>query len=110
MTCFFVAQVLDSARVWYHAALRVQVVSGISALYMCLKLRSNQQEADREPSRELITHASQFLLKNVDEREVPLKRGNRQGNAIADFLELLSAHIHRGNVDRSLLYTNRCFH
>ena len=71
---FFAAQVMDSAGIRFEDDVRVQVVSGISALYMCLKLRANPQEADRgNPLRELAEHASQFLLQNVDEREVQLK-------------------------------------
>lgn len=71
---FFAAQVLDSAGVWFEVDVRVQVVSGISALYMCLKLRGSPQEADRaDPLRELAEHASQFLHQHVDEREVQLK-------------------------------------
>ena len=76
---FFAAQVMDSAGIWFQDDVRVQVVSGISALYMCLKLRANPQEADRgNPLRELAEHASQFLLQNVDEREVELTEVFRQ--------------------------------
>ena len=106
---FFAAQVMDSAGIWFEDDVRVQVVSGISALYMCLKLRANPQEADRgNPLRELAEHASQFLLQNVDEREVQLKEVDQGGDAAADLTELLSPNLHSGDVDRGLLHSNRC--
>ena len=76
---FFAAQLLDAAGIWFEADARVQVVSVISSCYVCLKLRANPQEADREnPLRELVERANQFLRQNVDEREVELTEVFRQ--------------------------------
>jgi len=68
---FFVAQLLDHAGLWFVSDLRVQVVSAMAALYMCIKLRSDQREpVPGVRLRALTACASQFLEQGTDRREV----------------------------------------
>uniref|UniRef100_A0A7S1A2S9 Cyclin N-terminal domain-containing protein n=1 Tax=Noctiluca scintillans TaxID=2966 RepID=A0A7S1A2S9_NOCSC len=93
---FLAAQVLDSVGLWFESDMRVQVVSAMAALYMCIKLRSDPLEPDHcDLLCQLAERANQFFEHSTDWRKVVREEVIQQEMDLLDSLHyfLPTSHI-----------------
>ena len=92
---FFAAQVLDCVGLWLESDMRVQVVSALVALYMCIKLRGNPREpVDSDRLFELTERANQFFEHSRDGRKVVREDVIQQEMDLLDSLHFLMPTFH----------------